>query len=192
VRVNQSALVNGALTGQVTVISGATLGGTGSITGSTLITENGLLAPGDGGTGTLTFNGDLDLSGAAGSFFPSFSFELGAASDKVLLSSGTLNIGAGTLDFSDFSFLNQSGFGPGTYLLFDTSTPITGSLGSGLTGTVAGLNASLNLADNGHDLVLAVVPEPGTAALLLGGLAIWPALRRRTSRTPVRPIRQVP
>ena len=45
----------------------------------------------------------------------------------ILLSSGSLNIGSG-LGLGDFSFNGLSGLGVGTYVLFDTSQPIVGTL----------------------------------------------------------------
>ncbi|MDX3884195.1 MAG: autotransporter-associated beta strand repeat-containing protein [Sphingomonas sp.] len=57
-------LVNGdqsAATGATAVAAGATLGGTGAVGGNVTIAGAGMLAPGDGGVGTLTINGDLAL-----------------------------------------------------------------------------------------------------------------------------------
>jgi hypothetical protein len=68
--------------------------------------------------------------------------------------------------FSDFNFTPLGGFGPGTYLLIDAGS-VNGSLGAGTSGTINGLPASL--AVQGNDLVLTVVPEPGTLALLVVG-----------------------
>ncbi|CAN7170255.1 autotransporter domain-containing protein [Bosea sp. LjRoot237] len=60
-------LVNGSSLGNVGVLVGATLGGTGTINGNVTIDSNGTLAPGAAGVtpGTLTINGDLTLNSGA-------------------------------------------------------------------------------------------------------------------------------
>jgi hypothetical protein len=93
-----------------------------------------------------------------------------------------LTIGSGMLEFNDFNFTALTGFGPGTYTLFDTSAAITGSLGSSLSGSVGGFSATLSLADGGNDVVLTVVPEPTGMVLagmgLLGMIGMARASRR--------------
>lgn len=189
-------LVNGSHTnaGEYTVGNGGTLGGSGSITSAfagsvpgalaadVTLQSGGRLAAGNGGAGTLTVAlgsaGLFDVSGAVGGANAgALAFELGTLSDMVLLTSGTLNIGAGILEFADFDFTALSGFGPGTYTLFDTSSTIEGSLGSSLTGTVGGFSATV--AISGNDLVLDVVPEPAGVLLCSLGLAmvLWRSRR---------------
>ena len=53
---------NAAASGAVTVANAATLGGKGIIGGATAVNNGASLAPGNGGPGTLTFNGDLNLA----------------------------------------------------------------------------------------------------------------------------------
>ena len=68
----------------------------------------------------------------------------------------------------------------GTYTLFDGVVPIQGSLGADLSGPVdVGLFGTIAFADGTNDLVLVVVPEPGTTVALLGGLAVFATRRRR-------------
>lgn len=182
-------IVAGSLHGTTAVnVQGGTLGGGGSIItgndGNLTVLSGGSLAPGNNGAGTLTLSlgaGVLDFGGAVGGS-GWLKFELGVTSDLVKLNSGSLNIGTG-LQLSDFNFSDAGGFGQGTYVLFDSSSSIAGSLGDNVSGTVLGYQATLGFADGGHDLVLFVVPEPGTATSLFGGLGTllgWQRLRRRT------------
>ena len=151
-------LVNGdnsAATGAVTVASGGSLGGSGTVGGATTVLAGGGLSPG-ASVGTLTFAGDVDISGMAGGGASNLVFELGSSSDMVRLTGGTLNIGSG-LGFDDFAFSSPQ---PDTvYTLFDTDTPISGTLGSTLNGYVGGRKVFLRLADGNRDLVLAVPPD---------------------------------
>lgn len=181
-------LVNGdnsAATGAVSVASGATLGGGGTIGGATTAAAGSFLSAGSAGgaAGTLAFNGTLDVSGlAAGTGGLLFDLGTTAASDKIILSAGALSIGASALNFNDFSFTALGGFGAGTYTLVDTSTSIVGTLGASLTGTIGSYTGVLSLANAGQDIVLTVtaIPEPSTYATLLGGaMMLATVLRRR-------------
>jgi autotransporter-associated beta strand protein len=146
--------------GAVTVNNGGTLGGTGFITtanSDVTISAGGSLAPGVA-AGTLTFDlgaGELDLSAVTTG---GLNFQLGPpslpnASDRIVLNSGTLNIG--TLDFSDFTFFNLFGAGVGTYLLIDAQSSIVGSLGSA-SGMYAGFPATIRLDTTNYDVLLDV------------------------------------
>jgi hypothetical protein len=116
-----------------------------------------------------------------------FDFDLGASgvNDQVVITAGTLVLNSQNL--SDFTFTTVSGFtGVGTYNLFttDASGDVLGSLGT-TTGIIEGYDATLSVF-NSQDVVLtlttAVVPEPSTWAMLLGGaglLAFW-RMRRVT------------
>lgn len=181
-------VVSGSLTGtsSVSVLSGASLGGKGTLTtalnGNVVLAAGASLAPGDG-VGTLTLalgGGTLDLSATAGSN-SYLQFELGPTGDRVRLTSGSLTIGADALDLDDFAFTNAGGLVEGTYVLFDTSSDIAGTLGSHLQDDLLGFKMTLQFANgvNGRDdLVLVVVPEPQSAAVFLAGLGAL-AFRRR-------------
>jgi autotransporter-associated beta strand protein len=195
-----SLLVNGSHTGAgaYTANSGGLLGGAGTITtNNAAITMNAgstLSAGGSpGATGTLT----LDVGTSFFDIFTEISlsntqsllFDLTttASSDRVLLSnaSSTLTIGTGVLEFDDFVFSTGVGFGIGVYTLFDTNSTISGTLGSGLSGVLAGYNAVISFANANQDIILTVtaIPEPATygalAALGLAGLSITSIIRRR-------------
>lgn len=184
-----SLLVNGSISGSlVTVEDGGTLGGSGTIDSNNqplVVASGGHLSPGVS-TGNLTLDlgaSSLDLSAALGGA-PSLVFDLGSVtnSDAITLTSGTLNVGTGLLSYDDFAFTSQSGFGIGTYTLFATNNLITGTLTADigqLTGVIAGLPASIGLADNGTDIVLAVVPEPASLASLMAGLGMIAGFHRR-------------
>lgn len=162
-------LVNGnssAATGAVSVASGATLGGTGTIGGATTLAGGAFLSPGDNSLSDLTFSGALDISAVNNIGNLKFTLATESTSDKI--TSSTLSIGSGVLGFADFEFSLNMGFDVGTYALFD-STGITGSLDAGdLTGMLDGKNSNLSIS--GNSILLTVVPEPSTMALL--GLAI--------------------
>lgn len=178
-RVN-NATGSGTGTGNVTVLSG-TLAGAGTVGagGAVTVTLSGSLAPGNS-AGTLTFNlgtGTLDISGISAG---ALEFELGSTSDTVSITTGTLTIGAGTLEFNDFAFSLLGGFGVGDYVLFDSTAPIVGSLGANLTGPLGGgFTGTIQYGDGTNDLVLHVVPEPGSIMLALTGLGLLATRRRR-------------
>lgn len=101
-------------------------------------------------------------------------------SDRISLPSGALNIGSGVLEFDDFVFTTQPGFADQlVYTLVETSQPIAGSFGANRFGTVGGFPAQITFADSGTDIVL-IIPEPGSVALLLGGLGLLAVRRRRS------------
>lgn len=180
-------LVNGTHTGGAAYTVGATgaLGGTGSVSATSLTTvAGGKLTPGDGGAGNLTLSltGGMNIS-ASSNNSGAYLFDLGSvsASDKITLTTGTLNVG--TLDFSDFTFTAIAGFGDGTYVLFDAASAIAGTIGtaSGLIGSGTG---TLSLDNINNDVVLTVtgVPEPQTwAMLLIGGFGLVLYARRARS-----------
>lgn len=184
-------LVNGSLsaTGNVNVTAG-TLGGsgdgttTGVIGGATTLAAGAKLSPGSaaGLAGNLTFSNGLDLS-ASSNDTGAYLFNLGsvAASDKITLTSGTaLALNVGTLDTTDFTFTTGVGFGAGTYVLFDASSAIAGSVGTGVYDFGGGFTGTLSIDSLNNDVLLTVVPEPSTTLMMGMGLALvlWRSGRR--------------
>jgi autotransporter-associated beta strand protein len=177
--INQGALiVNGSLVSPVTVGvpsgSGGTLGGVGSLT-SVTVNSGGQLAPGDS-PGTLVLSGSLTLMPGA---VMDYELSTPTTSDVISMPAGTLLLNG--QQFSDFSFTPLSRFGPGAFTLIDAGS-ISGSLGLNTSGTIDGLPATL--AIQGDNLVLTVVPEPGTLGLLVVGaiVALCGALGRCNAR----------
>jgi kelch-like protein 20 len=165
-------LVNGAgsLTSPVTVNAGAAFGGNGRA-GSVTVKAEGHVAPGASAS-ALRLAGNLTLEAGA-----KLDFELGppAFSDLIAMDSATTLFLNGQ-QFSDFTFTTYTGFEPGEYTLIDAFA-IEGALGTNRNGTIAGLPASL--AVSGSALVLTVVPEPSTLALLVIGMVGVLAYARR-------------
>ena len=170
-------LVDGSLSGSALVLwPGAALGGSGTI-GSVTVYSNGIIAPGDS-VGALTLAGALTLEAGA-----KLDFDLGTlgSSDEILMTGCTLNLNG--QQFSDFDFNTLAGFGQGTYVLIDAGA-ITGSLGDDCSGTIDGLQATLLIS--GNDLLLTVVPEPSTLALVVAGvLGLLVLCWRRAARCTV-------
>jgi len=161
---------NGTYTGGglITVQGTATLMGTGTVAGVT-VASGGTIKPGNS-AGALT-TAALTLDGGA-----LLEFELGTSSDLILAGATLL----GGVDFDNFTFLPGVGFGPGVYTLVN-ATSISG-LGSGTTGTVGSYDATLSIDGDAQDLVLTVVPEPGTLGMLgVLGVAGWLLRRRRAA-----------
>jgi fibronectin-binding autotransporter adhesin len=90
--------------GSITVVNGATLGGTGVVAGPVNLGPTAILRPGDP-VGTLAVNNSLTLNNSS-----VLRFALGTSSAQAAVS-GTLTL-AGSLNVTD-----AGGFGPGTYIL---------------------------------------------------------------------------
>jgi hypothetical protein len=166
-------LVDGILASPVLANSGSTLGGNGHLT-SVTIKAGGHLAPGNP-LGSLQLSGSLTLSAGAAM---DYGLDMPADSSLVSMPAGVLSLSG--QQFSDFNFSTLSGFGAGAYTLVDAGS-INGSLGANHGGTINGLPASI--AIQGNDLVLNVVPEPGTlgiTVLIAIGLVARAVVSRRS------------
>jgi len=136
-------------TGAVTVLSGATLGGTGVVAGP--VTVNGALAPGNS-PGTLTVSNNLTAGGGA-----LLQYQLGTNSDLTAIS-GNLTLG-GTLNVSD-----AGGFTNTTYTLFTYTGALTYN---GLTiGTVPNPSFTYTISTSavGQVNLIAALPPPPPVA----------------------------
>jgi fibronectin-binding autotransporter adhesin len=162
--------------GGYTLGAAQTLKGNGTIASAGVTTIAGKISPG-ASAGILTFalaGGTLDVSTVAPA---SLAFELNtpSTSDKVVLTAGALNIGTGVLEFGDFAFSNLGGLSETDYVLFDGGAPLVGTLGASTSGAIGAFLGELQIS--GDDLILHVVPEPGSVALLVFGSALL--FRRR-------------
>lgn len=135
--------------------AGQELKGNGQVVGNVAMAGSSTLTPGNS-VGTLTVSGNLTLNGAA-----TYDFELNtpAASDSVSVG-GTLDLGG--VQWGNFNFMPQGGFGGGTYTLFAAGAT-TGVLGSSVSGTIGGRAATLRV--DGTSLVLDVPRPPSTVII---------------------------
>ncbi len=158
-----------------------TLSGTGIVNGMVSTSLGSKLSPGES-PGTLTINGNLNVVASVtpvGTGVMLFELDTPATSDRIQLgSTGTLSIGAGFLEWDDFTFTHTGAFAPGVYKLFDTSQPILGTLGTNVTGNIAGYDGTLSLGSGDTAVLLTVVvPEPASIGLLV--LSAGLLVRRR-------------
>jgi len=180
--------------GIYTIPSGQTLSGTGTVLGAggVMVSSGATLTPGTNG-GTLTLSSfNLDTGGT-------LSLQIGGHNNTgylTLASGGAITL-AGQLTGSlingytptpgDFVFVTSGGAAPiGAFSNQSASTDINGYF----TVTVAGRlweidpNASFsgNSISGGNDLALIAVPEPSSAAALLGGVGMLLGLNRARRR----------
>lgn len=183
IEVRSGATFDGSgLAGGIPIASGQTVNGSGTVLGNLNMGVGSILSPGDS-IGTLNVSGTLDISLAvtpSGSGALVFELDSPASSDKIAFSTGGLTIGTAVLGFSDFAFSSTANLSNATYTLFDGSAPINGSLDlANLTGSLGGgFTGTLSLGDGGNDIVLNVVPEPGAATALLGGVTLLLGIQR--------------
>lgn len=196
-------VVNGSITGALTVEAGASLGGSGIVGGNTVIA--GQHSPGNS-PGIQTFGGDLTYSGGA-----SILWELAGnttsntplAFDQIVVGGNltfagattlnlAFNLAGSTVDWSD-TFWSTSR----SWLLLDVAGTTTGA-GNLTLATINWQDASSRallsvregavfaLATIGNDIVLTYswtpIPEPATYGLGLAALGMALAARRRRLR----------
>ena len=176
-------LVSGSLSGSgaVNVGAGATLGGSGMIAGATSVT--GTLNPGSGLAATTTLAINNNVAFNDGSTFEVNIDSANNLADELTIGGTSSNLalnGTDTLTFALVNGASLANLASGTYII----ATYTGSLTGGQFATDATLqpNWSISYATPDQvDLVVGAIPEPGTCASLLGGvalLALWGRKRR--------------
>jgi autotransporter-associated beta strand protein len=170
-QVNAGTLVLNGATGVAAftnqVASGATLGGTGTLSGPT--TVSGILSPGStaGSLGTLSFTASSFVwnSGAAAASTTDWVYDLGSAnlSDRVSITGPFTKAGVGTGYRFDFGGSTELG----TFTLVDWTTTTTFQASDfSFTNLGGGNTGSFDI--QGNSLVFTAVPEPS----VLAGLAV--------------------
>jgi fibronectin-binding autotransporter adhesin len=160
--------------GNVSVASGASLGGVGTIGGAT--TLDGILAPGNS-IGTITVNNNVTWNGAATTGSGTdWQFELGLANyaDLLDITGAGSDFIKGTAGSYRFDFLGSGNLG--TFKLVDW-VDTTNFVISDFSYTNLGAGKTGSFAITGSQLDFTVIPEPRAA--LLGSLGLLALLRRR-------------
>jgi len=170
----------------VSVASGATLRGTGTVGGATTIVSGGTLKAGisDSSIGTLTFSSTLDTTGAT------VSLKLNSTNGTFdALSANGVTLGNATLSLTEL--------GSGTLTIGSTFKIVDNTSASSISGTFSGLaeGGTVTVGSNtftisyiggtGNDITLttSAIPEPATYAAAFGALALAGAVwnRRRSA-----------
>lgn len=195
-------------TGAVTIQSGATLGGAGSVSGAVTVESGATLSPGNS-PGKLT-EGATTLNGGGNYNWQVYNATgtAGVGFDTIDLTTGsTLTIAATSGNKFQINLWSLSGIGPDTngnainfnnasdytWTLFATDQTISGfsadkfsvNVGAvngtaGFSNALGGGSFSVELADTNTDLVLkfTAIPEPNAVALLFGGIGTILLFRR--------------
>jgi len=169
----------------VTASTGTTLRGTGGINGNSTFADGAILRPDtlsaatvvDQPIGMFTFNHNVTFGAV------SLIYDLGAPGMSDLIHvAGVLDIGFGLLDLASFTFTTGADFEVGIYTLLSSDSAIVGSLGENLTGQLSSLlgdfSVELGMNSGGDAILLTVIPEPSTYAMLFAGLAAFVVVRR--------------
>ncbi len=200
---NGTLAVNSTLSGNIVVngsLGAAFLAGTGAIAGNVNVTAaTGGIAPGNNGAGILSVGGNVALFSAS-SFNVDVSHNSGGTPlagtdyDRLNVGTGGVVVSTGSVDLAGANLNISTGIGFLPNDLFfiivnDGADIVTGTFGNipapGIPFVVNGLNFEISYdADSaagtfhgGNDVAL-LVPEPGSAALFLGGLAMVASRRR--------------
>ncbi len=164
-------LVNGSLAGSaVSVLSGATLGGSGTV--GAVSTTGGTVNPGNN-PGMLNVQGNVTLD-------PSATF--GVALDGPAPSTGydQLNV-TGSVNLNGSTFDPSLGFSPSgeTFTIIRSTAPITGTFHGLSEGGTLLINGRLfkisYAAGNGHNVALTVISPAEPPQILTGGSATFTA-----------------
>ena len=149
---NGTLRVNGQLdVGAVTVVSNATLGGTGTILGPVTVLANGVLSPG-ASVGTLTINNNLTLNG---NVFIEVNKSLTPSNDLTSVSGTLTSSGTGTVTVTNLGPALVAG---NTFKIFNKA--VANGATMTITGGGTGVGWNNNLAVDGSISVAAVVTTP--------------------------------
>lgn len=179
--------INGSISGSAaTVAAGTTLGGNGSIGAANI---NGTLAPGNS-AGDLTANGLVVFAAGSTLAIELNGLNAGIEHDQLTLDiTGALTILGGNLSLTlgfapsagdSFTIVENNGTQPLSGVF--SNLPDSGSILASFAGIPYEFQADYQGGD-GNDLTLVVVPEPGTAAVLLASLGALALRRRRNVRS---------
>jgi fibronectin-binding autotransporter adhesin len=180
-------LVSGSLSGNSAVaVNGGTLAGDGPV-GAVTLNVGGTVAPGASpaslATGNVTFNGGtlaLELNGTtAGSGYDQLSVTGGVAFSAN--TPFTLSLGFDPVDGVDIFTIVANDLSDGVNTTSGLFSFGGNPLAEGAIFTASGQDFAISyVGGDGNDIVLAAVPEPATTAILLAGLAMLGARRRRS------------
>jgi fibronectin-binding autotransporter adhesin len=174
-------VVNGSISGSAVTVDGigAFLGGSGT-TGAITALNGGTISPGTS-TGILTATGSLSMTSDTVLSIEINDLVAGTGYDQLSVT-GTVGLNGANLSLGG-SFIGNTG----SFLIL-----LNDGIADSVVGTFANLSEGASvLAGNGqsytisyaggdgNDVVLTAVPEPGSAALLLGGFALLAGRRRR-------------
>jgi fibronectin-binding autotransporter adhesin len=168
------SLINGStMTAGAVLINGGTLLGTGTIAAP--VTIGGVLAPGNGGIGTLsvtdtvTWNAGNSWLFQLGAAAPSLAAATAATDSDLLNVVGAFNAGTGSGFTFDFAGTGSDGW----YKLVDyTTTSFTSGSSFQATNVPAGKTANFTVDSGSSALYVQIVPEPTTVILAAVGLGI--------------------
>jgi autotransporter-associated beta strand protein len=193
-----AANVSGTVSGSTIVQNGGTLAGDGGTFGNVTVKSGGAFSPGDpigNPTATLTVNGNLVLE-TSSNF--NVQFDVGAGYLDAITVNGDLNITIAPIlndPLPNDALLNVSYIGQapdpnpfpneiitysgtwngGTFLDLSDDSTFTSE---GITYLIS-YNDDSMLLSGYHAVTLTIVPEPGAAVSLLGGLGLLLGVRRR-------------
>ena len=181
-------IVSGSLTSSSVSVntSTATLGGSGGIAQNVTVTNGGHLAPGLHSAGTNYGGPSATLTLASAGTLTLTSANLDFDLDTTAASSNNDKIATGALSLGSTIIFNFSQLTPGTleigqlYTLISASSISGFSAGNISTTWVNGTpyTATYSVVGNNLDVTFTAVPEPGTWAMLVGGLSMLSCFQR--------------
>jgi autotransporter-associated beta strand protein len=183
---NGALLVTGSLSGSSAVnVNGGTLSGDGPV-GAITLNAGGTVAPGANqvtlATGSVTLNGGtlaLELNGT----IPGTGYDQLSVTGGVAFSANTpltISLGFDPADGVDFFTIVSNDLADSVNTAGGLFSFGGNPLAEGAMFTAGGQAFSISYAGgDGNDVVLAAVPEPAGIAMLLGGLGVLAARRRR-------------